>query len=123
MPITNKENRQVERREMEDLDGVVPLPGSLELLGSLSQDRWTIVTSSTRPLAEVRLSFAGLPIPRRLVTSSDVVRGKPDPEPYLKAASVLGYSAKDCGVLEDVPAGIQSGKAAGTSHCVSHDLS
>ena len=48
------ENREVERREIEDLEGVVPLPGALALLASLPEDRWTIVTSCTRPLAEVR---------------------------------------------------------------------
>ena len=108
-----KENREIERREMTDLEGVVPLPGAGKLLSELPATRWTIVTSSTRPLAEVRLRAAGLPLPERLVTSSDVLNGKPHPEPYLKAASVLGFRAQDCVVIEDVPAGIRSGKAAG----------
>jgi sugar-phosphatase len=69
------ENRIVERSEMEDLEGVIPLPGARELLASLPCDRWTIVTSSTRPLAEVRLRAAGLLIPRKLVTSSEVTNG------------------------------------------------
>jgi sugar-phosphatase len=103
----------VERGEIEDLNGVVPLPGARELLSALPSDRWTIVTSCTRPLAEVRLRAAGLPIPERLVTSDDVKNGKPDPEPYLKGASLLGVSATDCVVVEDAPAGIRAGKAAG----------
>jgi mannitol-1-/sugar-/sorbitol-6-phosphatase len=107
------ENREVERREIEDVEGVVPLPGSLELLATLPADRWTVVTSATRALAEVRLRAAGLPVPKRLVTASDVIHGKPHPEPYLKAAEFLGFPAPQCIVLEDVPAGIQSGKAAG----------
>jgi sugar-phosphatase len=107
------ENREVERREMEDLEGVVPLPGSRELLDSLPPDRWTIVTSSTRPLAEVRLRAAGLPIPGNLVTSTDIQNGKPHPEPYIKAASCLGYPVSECVVVEDAPAGVRSGKAAG----------
>ena len=107
------ENREIERREMEDLEGVVFLPGARELLNALPQGRWTIVTSCTRPLAEVRLRAAGLPMPERLVTSSDVTHGKPDPEPFLKAALCLGFAASDCVVLEDAPAGIRSGKAAG----------
>jgi sugar-phosphatase len=107
------ENREVERREIEDLAGVIPLPGALELLASLPDDRWTIVTSCTRRLAEVRIKAAGLPLPKKLVTSSDIVQGKPHPEPYLKGASVLGFPATECVVLEDVPAGIRSGKAAG----------
>jgi sugar-phosphatase len=107
------ENREVERREIEDLDGVVPLPGAFALLARLPLDRWTIVTSSTRPLAEVRLRAAGLPLPKKFITSSDITRGKPDPEPYLKGASVLGFPPADCVVLEDVPAGVRAGKDAG----------
>ncbi|MGA9354798.1 MAG: HAD family hydrolase [Terriglobales bacterium] len=108
------EDREVERREIEDLDGVVPMAGALQLLASLPQDRWTIATSGTRPLAEVRLRAAGLPISKTMITSNDVKIGKPDPEPYLKAAAVLGYAASDCVVVEDAPAGIRSGKAAGS---------
>jgi mannitol-1-/sugar-/sorbitol-6-phosphatase len=107
------ENRIIERREIEDLEGVVPLAGALELLRRLPADRWTIVTSATRALAEVRLRAAGLPIPEKLVTSNDITHGKPHPDPYLKAAARLGYAASDCVVVEDVPAGIQAGLAAG----------
>ena len=107
------ENREVERREMEDLQGVVPLPGALELLASLPSNRWTIVTSCTRPLAEVRIKAAGLPVPTKFITSNDIVYGKPNPEPYLKAAAMLGFPAARCVVFEDVPAGIRAGKNAG----------
>jgi mannitol-1-/sugar-/sorbitol-6-phosphatase len=107
------ENREVERGEIEDLEGVAPLPGARELLSALPPDRWTVVTSCTRALAEVRLRAAGLPIPKQLLTCDDVKNGKPAPEPYLKGASLLGVSARDCVVVEDAPAGIRAGKAAG----------
>jgi sugar-phosphatase len=107
------EDRIVERWEMEDTDGVVFLPGTQRLLESLPRDRWTIATSCTRPLAEVRLHAAGLRIPEKIVTSSEVTHGKPHPEPYLKAAAKLGFSAADCIVVEDAPAGVRAGKAAG----------
>ena len=107
------ENREVERREIADLEGVVPLPGALDLLASLSPDCWTIVTSCTRTLAEVRIRAAGLPLPPRMITSTDITHGKPHPEPYLQAAALLAAPAEDCIVVEDVPAGIRSGKAAG----------
>jgi mannitol-1-/sugar-/sorbitol-6-phosphatase len=107
------EDSEVERREMEDLDGVVLLPGARELLNSLPQERWTIATSCTRPLAEVRLRAAGLPIPKTLTTSSEVKNGKPDPEPYLKAAAKIGFAASDCIVIEDAAAGVRAGKGAG----------
>ena len=107
------ENREVERREIEDLEGVVPLPGALDLLASLPLDRWTIVTSCTRALAEVRIRASGLPLPKKLITSNDISHGKPHPEPYLKGAAVLGFPPEECIVLEDVPAGVRAGKAAG----------
>ena len=107
------ENRVVERAEIEDLEGVVPLPGAMELLNSLPPARWTIVTSCTRALAEVRVRAAGLPVPERFVTSTDVVNGKPHPEPFLKAAGILGVAASGCLVVEDALAGIRAGKSAG----------
>jgi mannitol-1-/sugar-/sorbitol-6-phosphatase len=106
------ENREVERREIADLAGVVPLPGAVALLASLPPDRWTIVTSCTRRLAEIRIQAAGLPLPARMVTSTDITNGKPHPEPYLKGASLLGFPAAQCVVLEDAPAGIRAGKSA-----------
>jgi mannitol-1-/sugar-/sorbitol-6-phosphatase len=108
------ENREIERDEITDLDGVVPLPGALELLSALPRGRWTIVTSCSRRLAEVRLKTSGLPRPEVFVTSSDITNGKPAPDPYLKGAEVLGFSPRDCVVVEDAPAGVRSGKAAGT---------
>jgi sugar-phosphatase len=107
------ENCDVERREIEDTGGIVLLPGADALLRSLPKDRWTIATSCTRALAEVRLRAAGLPIPERMVTSTDVSHGKPNPEPFLKAAAKLGFPASECIVVEDVAAGVRAGKSAG----------
>jgi sugar-phosphatase len=107
------EDREVERREITDVDGVIPLPGAMELLRALPMERWAIVTSCTRQLAGVRIAVAGLPQPRHLVTATDVQHGKPDPEPYRKGAQFLGVPAASCLVIEDAPAGIRAGKAAG----------
>jgi mannitol-1-/sugar-/sorbitol-6-phosphatase len=106
------EDREVERREIADTDGVIPLPGAMELLQALPLERWAIVTSCTRALAHVRIAAAGLPRPKYLVTATDVRNGKPDPEPYLKGALFLGVPASECVVFEDAPAGIRAGKAA-----------
>lgn len=116
LPNSNHEleNREVERREIEDIAGVIPLPGAAELVASLPENRWTIVTSCTRRLAEVRLIAAGLPVPKKMITSNDITNGKPHPEPYLKGASVLGVLPTECVVVEDAPAGIRAGKAAGS---------
>jgi len=110
---SNAENLEVERQEVEDLEGVVAMPGAQALVTSIPAGRWTVVTSATRPLAEVRLRAAGIPIPESLITADDIQLGKPHPEPYQKAAARLGYPASECVVVEDAPAGIRAGKAAG----------
>jgi mannitol-1-/sugar-/sorbitol-6-phosphatase len=107
------ENREVERREIEDVADVVALPGALQLLQSIPPQRWTIVTSATRRLAKVRLRAAGFPVPEHLVTSDDVHRGKPFPDPYLKGAEILGVAPAECVVAEDAASGVRSGKTAG----------
>ncbi len=88
-------------------------PASRRLLASLPPDRWTIVTSATTRLLEGRLGYAGLPIPAVLVPAEKVANGKPHPEPYLTGAKLLGFAPADCLVIEDSPAGVASGKAAG----------
>jgi sugar-phosphatase len=107
------ENREVERREIEDIADVVALPGALEILQAIPESRWTVVTSATRALAEVRLRAAGLPVPKHLVTSNDVQRGKPFPDPYLKGAEILRIPPAECIVAEDAASGVRSGKSAG----------
>jgi mannitol-1-/sugar-/sorbitol-6-phosphatase len=108
------EDQAIEKAEIEDIEDVIALPGTIELLSALSDDRFAVVTSATRALALVRLRAAGFAIPKHLVTSNDIQRGKPAPEPYIKGAQILGLSPADCIVVEDAPAGIQSGKAAGS---------
>ncbi|HTQ62107.1 MAG TPA: HAD-IA family hydrolase [Candidatus Solibacter sp.] len=107
------ENREVERREIEDVTDVVALPGALRLLQTIPESRWTVVTSATRALALVRLRAAGLPIPRHLVTATDLQRGKPFPDPYLKGAEVLQIPAAQTVVAEDAASGVRSAKTAG----------
>ena len=108
-----QENVKVERREIEDLEGVRAIEGAAELLASIPPDQWTVVTSATRPLAEVRMRHVHLPLPKDAITAELVERGKPDPEPYLKGAALLGFPPSECLVIEDTAAGIQSAKAGG----------
>lgn len=106
---------ELERREIADIDGVAALPGAADLLAP--EAPWglelAIVTSCTAPLAEVRLGVAGLMPPSIVVTAERTERKKPDPDPYLLAAELLGLEPADCLVLEDAPAGIRAGRAAG----------
>ncbi|RFA18041.1 HAD-IA family hydrolase [Subtercola boreus] len=99
--------------ELVDLDGVTPLGGAAELLGSLPDPRRAIVTSCTRDLARVRLAASGIPAPATVVTIDDTPLGKPNPDPFLEGARRLGVDPRDCLVFEDAPAGLAAGRAAG----------
>jgi sugar-phosphatase len=101
----------VEHAQISDTGGVHALPGADAILRSGYP--LAIVTSGTTELAEVRLRAAGLPRPEVLITSSVVTRGKPDPEGFLLAARRLNVEPQHCVVLEDSPAGIDAGLAAG----------
>ncbi|MFF8543379.1 HAD family hydrolase [Streptomyces werraensis] len=105
---------RIEDLEVEDVaeGGVGLLPGTKEFLAGLPAERWAVVTSATRRLAEARLGAAGI-LPKTLVAADDITHGKPDPEPYLLAARMLGVDPAECVVFEDAPAGLQAGRAAG----------
>ncbi len=103
----------IENHEAHNQRGVTVMPGAVDLVRSLPAGRWGVVTSGSRLLARNRLRHCGLPVPEVLVTSDDVVNGKPHPEPYLKGATGLGFAPAECLVIEDAPAGIQSARAGG----------
>ncbi|MBZ5706362.1 MAG: HAD family hydrolase [Acidobacteriia bacterium] len=107
------EVRELEQREAADTEGVTVMPGAGDLVRSVPDGCWGVVTSGTRYLAMSRLRLGNLPIPRVLVSADEVVKGKPDPEPFLKGAELLGVNAEECLVIEDAPAGIRAAHAAG----------
>jgi phosphoglycolate phosphatase-like HAD superfamily hydrolase len=81
--------------EAADLLDVSAMRGAAELASQLPPERWAIVTSSSRAVAEARLAFAGFPTPGVLVTADDVTHGKPHPEPWLRAAEALAVSPQE----------------------------
>lgn len=106
-----EEAAEVERAEVHDTDGVAALPGADRVLRV--NRPVAIVTSCSTALATARLTAAGLPIPDVLVSSDGLERGKPHPECFLIGARRLGVDPARCLVLEDAPAGIAAGRAAG----------
>jgi sugar-phosphatase len=106
------ETLEIEQREAA-ADGIVPVPGAVALVNSIPRGRWAVVTSGTRFLATTRMRKFGIPIPDVLVTADDVKKGKPDAEPYRRGAELLGFDPSTCVVVEDAPAGIRAGHAAG----------
>jgi sugar-phosphatase len=112
--VIEQEFQWLAHAESTDVEGVVALAGSIALLEKLDYMGvpWAIVTSGTYSVATARISAAGLPTPKVLVTPELVTKGKPDPEPYLLGAEKLGLSIQDCIVFEDAPAGIEAGIAS-----------
>ena len=107
------ELRELERREIRESHDVVAFPGAARLLSTIPPQRWAIVTSGTRDLATHRLRTAGLPVPERMITGTDLDEGKPHPEPFLRGAALLELEPSACVAVEDAPNGIASALAAG----------
>ncbi|CAN8098802.1 unnamed protein product [Discula destructiva] len=110
-------------------DDAVEIPGARALLNELGARNlpWAIVTSGTMPLCSGWLERMNLPMPEHLVTAESVEIGKPDPACYRLGRERIKLAGDDKNVLvlEDAPAGIRAGKAAGckvlglvTSHTV-----
>lgn len=95
---------------------IQPVPGLMELLEIFSNKNipMAIATSGIQP--NIDFMFGHIPIKKyfkTVVNSSHITKGKPDPEIYLKAASILNVPPKNCLVFEDAVVGIKSAKAAG----------
>jgi len=111
---TLKEEAEARLREEElQSEGLVAVAGAKTLLRSIPPTRWAIVTSCTRTLAEARLRSVGLPLPAVVISEESVPLGKPHPDGYLEAARILGWTPRNCLVVEDSPIGVEAGRAAG----------
>ncbi|MBX0299735.1 HAD-IA family hydrolase [Cryobacterium sp. 1639] len=104
---------RVNELELSDTDDISILPGAAELMNSIPEGRRAIVTSCPSLLCRARLASAGFVAPATVVTVEDTVKGKPAPDPFLEAADRLGLDARQCIVIEDAPAGLAAGRAAG----------
>jgi sugar-phosphatase len=91
--------------------GATSLPGAAPFLTAAAP--LAVVTSCSAPLAAARFASAELAAPDVVITSELTPRGKPHPDPYVAAAAALGVSPRDCLVVEDAPAGVEAGLAAG----------
>jgi len=110
---TDEEVAWLDSAELLDFEGIRPIPGVMTLLNGLPPAAWTVVTSASRDIASGRLGAIGLALPANAVTSEAVTRGKPAPDGYLMGAERLRLAPGACLVVEDSPAGIAAGAAAG----------
>jgi HAD superfamily hydrolase (TIGR01509 family) len=90
-------------------------PGARELLAALEVDGtpMALVTNTRRPLTERALNSIGRQYFSATVCGDEVAHGKPAPDPYLRAASLLGQAPDDCLAIEDSVTGAASADSAG----------
>lgn len=96
---------------------IQPVPGIVDVLSYLQSqkaDIWIVTGSGQQTLFnELNNMFPGVFTRDHMVTALDVVHGKPNPEPYIKAWEKSGGEKADCMVIENAPLGIRSAKGAG----------
>ncbi len=103
-------------RELVAKEGVIVLPGARELLSALKEEGVSRAVGSSTPRGNLDALFAatGLDILfDAVVCGNDVIHGKPDPEVFLKGASLLGLAPERCIVVEDAFAGIEAARRGG----------
>ena len=115
------------KRQQQGLSGMVVLPGVKNLIDqfNVTPSRWSIVTSATKIYAASALEVSGINQIQNKICADNVVRGKPNPDPFLEGAKLINVKANECLVLEDAPSGIKAGKAAGAvviATLTSHDF-
>lgn len=106
---------RLEQLELELASDTAAVPGAIALTSSLPAQSWAIVTSGSERLAAARWSAAGIRTPTVTVTAELVTNGKPDPEPFLLAAELLGVDPARCLVFEDSSSGAVAARAAGAT--------
>ena len=108
-----------------DAEGIPLKEGLVELLEFLRKKPWAmaVATSTPRDLALHKLTLTNLASNfTAIVAGDDVERGKPAPDLFLATARLVGASPGSCVVLEDSPAGIRAGHAAGMVPIMVPDL-
>nr|MDT0663962.1 HAD-IA family hydrolase [Micromonospora sp. DSM 115978] len=115
------ETARLVEEEIDDMAGVLPVPGAAALLAGLPPDSWALVTSAGHRLTTSRMAAAGLPVPSVLVTAETVHNGKPHPEGYLSAATALGVRPSAAIVFEDSDVGLRAAVASGARSVVVGD--
>lgn len=96
--------------------GISPISGALEWIHLLHGQDWPQAIASAAPRANVETILDVLHASEcfeAIVSAEDVHRGKPDPEVFLVAATILGVAPRHCIVVEDAEHGIEAARAAG----------
>jgi beta-phosphoglucomutase family hydrolase len=103
-------------REMVRTKGVSLFPGIERWILRLKESGWQQAIASSAPLENIETVLSVLRLEKffdSIVSGGDVTRSKPDPQVFLIAAQRVHVPPANCIVVEDAPAGIESGKRAG----------
>ncbi len=106
---------QLKRQIFHDIFSVTLIQGTRNFLLELKKRQYNLalVTGTRLEVVNKVLTMGLNDIFKVIVTGDMVDKGKPDPEPYLKAVNELNVMKQDCIVIENAPAGITSAKGAG----------
>lgn len=100
-----------------EMPPVSPMPGAKEMIDTFLSNNITtvLVTGSGQNTLLNRLDtdYPGAFPTERRITSHDVKRGKPDPEPFIKAMTIVNASPEECIAVDNAPLGVKSGAASG----------
>lgn len=95
---------------------IKPVPGILDVFETLYQHQVPMAIATSGVQVNIDFMFEHVPIRKyfqAVVNSSHISKGKPDPEIFLKTASMLGVAPERCLVFEDAVVGVQAAKSAG----------
>lgn len=119
-PSTDEENKEIYARKTHYFTQCGPAPvmsGAAEVLNKTVAAGFTpvLVTGSGQAslIDKLQHNFPGIFTRERMVTAMDVVKGKPDPEPYLRGLQKTGATPREAIVIENAPLGVRAAVAAG----------
>ncbi len=107
------EKVKINALELAHPENISPIPGSLDILRLIPKNKWGIVTSGTQEVVDEKLRYAKIDKPDVLITAENITKGKPSPQGYAKAASLLNIHPSNCLVFEDAPQGVRAARDAG----------
>lgn len=113
-PVIDKEKEALFRELL--LANFPEMDGAAELITALNQEGAALALGSSAPPENVAVALGRLSVGEMLQTTtngSEITRGKPDPEVFVKTAGKLGLPPSRCVVIEDAPAGVAAAKSAG----------
>jgi len=113
-PVVDKEKETLFREIL--LVDFPEMDGAAELIAALDQAGAALAIGSSAPPENVQATLDKISVGKKFqatTNGSEITRGKPDPEVFIKTAQKIGVPPSQCVVIEDAPAGVVAAKTAG----------